>query len=271
MTISSPSALSDTAIAETLIACAEAARPITLGRFRTQLAVDNKLATGFDPVTEADREAEIAIREVISVRFPDHGIVGEEWDAKATTTPYNWIIDPIDGTRAFISGVPVWGTLVGLTHQGKAIAGLMEQPYTGEYWLAVGGTLRHARNGTDLPAAVSAVTRLAQARTTTTSPELFTGPHLAAWAALNRRVLQVRYGLDCYGYCLLATGHLDLVVEVGLKDVDIAPLIPIIETAGGVITTWDGGRAEKGGTCVAAATPQLHEEAMRVLREAMLD
>lgn len=271
MTISSPVALTDAAIVETLLACAGAARPVTLSRFRTQLVVDNKLAGGFDPVTEADRQAETAIRGIIAARFPDHGIIGEEWDAKATTTPYNWIIDPIDGTRAFISGVPVWGTLVGLIHEGKAVAGLMEQPYTGEYWLAVGGKLRHARNGSDLPAKASGITRLAQARTSTTSPELFSGPHLSAWMALTPRVLQVRYGLDCYAYCLLATGHLDLVVEVGLKDVDIAPLIPIIEAAGGVVTTWDGGSAEQGGTCVAAATPELHAEAMRILREAMLD
>lgn len=270
MTISSPSALSDTAIAETLLACADAARPATLSRFRTQLVVDNKLAGGFDPVTEADRAAETAIREIIAGRFPDHGIIGEEWDNKATATPYNWIIDPIDGTRAFISGIPVWGTLIGLTHKGKSIAGLMEQPYTGEYWLAVGGRLRHARNGADLPAKASGVTRLAQARTSTTSPELFIGPHLAAWTALAPRVLQVRYGLDCYAYCLLATGHLDLVVEAGLKDVDIAPLIPIIEAAGGVVSTWDGGSAEQGGTCIAAATPELHADAMRVLRQAML-
>jgi fructose-1,6-bisphosphatase/inositol monophosphatase family enzyme len=100
---------------------------------------------------------------------------------------------------------------------------------------------------------------------------MFKGPHLAAWTAVSSRALQVRYGLDCYAYMLLAAGHIDLVVEAGLKDVDIAPLIPIIEAAGGIATTWDGGRAEKGGTCIAAATPQLHDEAMRVLHEAMLD
>ncbi len=145
MTISSPAGLSDEAIAQTLIAGADAARTSTLGRFRTQLAVDNKFSSGFDPVTEADREAETRIREAIAARFPDHGIIGEEWDTKDTTTRFNWIIDPIDGTRAFISGVPVWGTLIGLTYQGKAIAGLMEQPFTGERWLAVGGRLARSR------------------------------------------------------------------------------------------------------------------------------
>lgn len=271
MTISTAARPTDAAIAETLIAGATAARASTLGRFRTQLAVDNKFSVGFDPVTEADREAETVIRAIIAERFPDHGIIGEEWDAKATETAYNWIIDPIDGTRAFISGVPVWGTLIGLTHEGKAIAGLMEQPFTGERWMAVGGKVEHTRNGGPQPAGVSSVAKLSQARTSTTSPDMFRGPHLSAWTELSSRVLQVRYGLDCYAYCLLASGHIDLVVEVQLKDVDIAPLIPIIEAAGGVVTTWDGGRAENGGTCVAAATPQLHDEAMRVLREAMLD
>tara|TARA_A100001391_G_scaffold87590_1_gene58028 strand:- start:1794 stop:2615 length:822 start_codon:yes stop_codon:yes gene_type:complete len=271
MTISSPAGLTDQTIAETLIAGADAARPSTLGRFRTQLAVDNKFSVGFDPVTEADREAETRIREAIAARFPDHGIIGEEWDAKDTATRFNWIIDPIDGTRAFISGVPVWGTLIGLTYEGRAIAGLMEQPFTGERWLATGGRLEHTRNGQPFPATVSAVTKLAQARASTTSPDMFHGPHLSAWTALSARVLQVRYGLDCYAYCLLASGHIDVVVEAGLKDVDIAPLIPIIEAAGGVVTTWDGGRAEQGGTCVAAATPQLHEEALNALRDAMLE
>ncbi len=258
------------AIAATLLAAADAARPHTLDAFRTQLAVDNKLASGFDPVTAADRDAETAIRLVIAEHFPDHEIIGEEWDAKLTGSPYAWIIDPIDGTRAYISGVPVWGTLVGLTHEGKAIAGLMEQPFTGERWIAAGDEGFYARGDIRLPLRTSAVTRIAEARLSTTSPELFSGAHIAGWTAMREAALQVRYGLDCYAYCLLASGHLDLVIEAGLKNVDIAPLIPIIEAAGGVITTWDGGQAEQGGTCIAAATPHLHAEAMRVLREAML-
>lgn len=268
MTVSASTMLSETDIAETLLASAAAARSVTLKRFRTQLVVDNKDHGGFDPVTEADREAEIAIRKVIAERHPDHGIVGEEWEAKASTSPYCWVIDPIDGTRAFISGVPVWGTLVGLTHEGRAVAGLMEQPFTGEYWLAAGGNLRHGRNGTSAPAAVSAVTELNMARASTTSPDLFEGRDHAAWTALKDRVQVVRYGLDCYAYCLLATGQIDLVVENGLKEVDITALIPIVEAAGGVITTWDGGPAEMGGSCVAAATPELHEQALAVLSAA---
>lgn len=231
------------------------------------------LKDGVSPVTAADIAVDTFLRESLLAARPDYGWLSEETadNPDRLSARRTFVVDPIDGTRAFITGVPVWGTLVGLTHEGKAIAGLMEQPFTGEYWLAVGGRLRHGRNGTELPAGVSTVTSLSSARTTTTTPDMFRGPHLSAWTRLNSSVLVVRYGLDCYGYCLLASGHIDLVVEADLKDVDIAPLVPIIEAAGGVVTTWDGGRAEKGGTCVAAATPQLHEEAMRVLREAMFD
>ena len=261
----------DTAqIIATLRAAADAARPKTLENFRTPLPVDNKLTSGFDPVTAADRDAETAIRALITQSFPDHEIIGEEWDKKVTGSPFSWIIDPIDGTRAFISGVPVWGTLVGLLHEGKAIAGLMEQPFTGERWIAAGGEGSYERGGETQRLRTSQITSLANARMSTTSPELFSGAHMAGWNAIREGGLVVRYGLDCYAYCLLASGHIDLVVEAGLKDVDIAPLTPIIEAAGGVITTWDGGRAEQGGTCVAAATPELHREAMAVLREAML-
>lgn len=259
------------AVRAALDACASAAAGITLSLFRTPLAVDNKFAEGFDPVTQADRDAELAIRDSLAARFPEHGVVGEEWDSKPTRTPYTWIIDPIDGTRAFISGVPVWGTLVGLTVEGRAVAGMMAQPYLDERWIAVDGQTTFRRGDVEHPVRTSAVTALAQARLTTTSPEMFTGPYQAGWHAVRDAALQTRYGLDCYGYCLLASGHVDLVVEVGLKDVDIAPLIPIIEGAGGVVTTWDGGRAEQGGTCLAAATPQLHWEALSALRRALLD
>lgn len=250
-----------------LIDAAEIAAAITLPRFRSGLAVDNKETTGFDPVTEADREAELAIREAIGVRFPDHGIVGEEWDTKSAESPYVWIIDPIDGTRAFITGVPVWGTLVGLMVGGRAVAGLMAQPFTGEVYRALPGQATYHRGDERLPLRTSAATALSHAKLTTTSPDLFERAGLVEpWTALRREVLTTRYGLDCYGYCLLAAGHIDLVVEAGLKDVDIAPLIPIIQNAGGIVTTWDGGPAEQGGNCVAAATPELHAAALKVLR-----
>lgn len=251
-----------------LLDAADIAAAITLPRFRTGLAVDNKLAQGFDPVTEADREAERAIRELIGKRFPDHAIIGEEWDDKVADSPFTWIIDPIDGTRAFVTGVPVWGTLIGLMHEGRALAGLMAQPFTGEVYLSLPGAASYHRGTQSAPLQTSAVTEIAKAKLTTTSPDMFVGEAALAdpWGRISRAALTVRYGLDCYGYCLLAAGHLDLVVEARLKDVDIAPLIPLIVNAGGVVTTWTGEPAEAGGTCVAAATPELHAAAMELLR-----
>ena len=234
------------------------------------MTVDNKWSQGFDPVTEADREAERAIRDLIGERFPDHAIVGEEWDAKATGSLFTWIVDPIDGTRAFITGVPVWGTLIGLMVDGRAVAGLMAQPFTGEVYIGLPGEAHYHRGADRRALRTSPVTELKNAKLTATSPDLFfrMGQDLSKpWAAVSENALTVRYGLDCYGYCLLAAGHIDLVVEAGLKDVDIAPLIPIIVNAGGVVSSWDGGPAEAGGNCLAAATPELHAAAMAALRE----
>ncbi|MBN9305962.1 MULTISPECIES: histidinol-phosphatase [unclassified Devosia] len=267
MTADGLAGLDPALVQATLLAAAEAAAERTLAGFRTPLAVENKWETGFDPVTAADRDAEIAIRAVLAARFPEHGIIGEEWDPKASAGAYDWIVDPIDGTRAFISGVPVWGTLIGLMHRGRAVAGLMAQPFTGETYLGLPGTAVYSRHGETRPLRTSGLTELGRAKVTATSPDIF---ELAGTtdniARLRQATLQIRWGLDCYGYCLLAAGHIDIVAESMLKNVDIAPLIPIIENAGGVVTTWDGGPAEAGGNCVAAATPELHEAAMRVLR-----
>jgi histidinol phosphatase-like enzyme (inositol monophosphatase family) len=251
----------------TLLAAAGAASRLTLAGFRTELAVENKWQTGFDPVTAADRDAETAIRAVLSERFPDHGIIGEEWDAKTSAGVYDWIVDPIDGTRAYISGVPVWGTLIGLLQEGRAVAGLMAQPFTDEIYLGLDGAAFYLRGASERPIRTSAVSELSHAKMSATSPDIFEqAGTTAAFARLRAATLQTRWGLDCYGYCLLAAGHIDLVVESSLKNVDIAPLIPIIEGAGGIVTTWDGGPAEAGGNCIAAATPELHDAAMKVLR-----
>jgi histidinol phosphatase-like enzyme (inositol monophosphatase family) len=256
------------AVRNTLLAAADAAAERTLAGFRTPLAVENKWETGFDPVTAADKDAEIAVRAVIGEHFPDHGIIGEEWDAKASATAFDWIVDPIDGTRAFISGVPVWGTLIGLMHKGRAVAGLMAQPFTGETWLGMPGESIYRRNGQSQIIRTSGLTDLSRAKISATSPDIFeqsgTTEHIAR---LRKATLQCRWGLDCYGYCLVASGHLDIVCEAALKNVDISPLIPIIENAGGVVTTWDGGPAEAGGNCIAAATPELHAAALEVINE----
>ena len=266
MTDAALGGLNPEAVRATLLAAAEAAAERTLAGFRTPLAVENKWSAGFDPVTAADRDAEMAVRAVIGDRFPDHGIIGEEWDAKTSATEFDWIIDPIDGTRAYISGVPVWGTLIGLMHRGRAVAGLMAQPFTGETWLGMPGSAIYRRHGQSQIIRTSGVTELAHAKISATSPDIFersgTTEHIAR---LREATLQCRWGLDCYGYCLVAAGHLDIVCEAALKDVDISPLIPIIENAGGIVTTWDGGPAESGGNCIAAATPELHTAALEII------
>ena len=251
----------------TLLAAADAAATRTLPLFRTILAVDNKYEVGFDPVTEADRAAETAIRAVISEAFPDHAIIGEEWGSSGDS-PYSWIIDPIDGTRSFISGVPVWGTLIGLAHEGVAIAGLMSQPFIGETFLAVPGRATYRRHGDDAaPIRTSGQTELAPSRVFTTTPSLFRTPELMSkWKAIESATRLQRFGTDCYGYALLASGHADIVIEPFLNTYDIAALVPIIRQAGGAIACWDGSEPTGGGDVVAAATPELLEKALALVK-----
>lgn len=252
-------------IEATLLAAADAAATRTLPLFRTGLAVDNKLSEGFDPVTEADKGAETAIRAVIAEAFPDHAIIGEEWGTTGESD-YSWIIDPVDGTRAFISGAPVWGTLIGFAHKGTAIAGVMSQPFIGETFLAVPGRATYRRGGDALPIRTSGLTELASARVFTTTPSLFRTPELMAkWRAVEAATRLQRFGMDCYGYALLAAGHADLVIEPFLNTYDIAALVPIIREAGGAIACWDGSEPTGGGNVVAAATPELLEKALELV------
>lgn len=238
----------------------------TLPRFRSQGAVDNKLAGGFDPVTEADQEAERVIRKLINTQFPDHGILGEEHGSENLSSRYVWIIDPIDGTRAFISGVPVWGTLVGLTVDGDAVAGLMSQPFTGELYYANASGSHYEGPGGPRKLATRKTTKLSDAILFTTTPSLFLGQMRSHYDELERKVRLARYGTDCYAFAMLAAGNVDVVADPGLKPYDIVALIPIIEKAGGVITTFEGKPAEQGGDILAAATPELHAAAMAALR-----
>jgi histidinol phosphatase-like enzyme (inositol monophosphatase family) len=238
----------------------------TLPRFRSQGAVDNKLAGGFDPVTEADQEAERAIRALLNAEFPDHGILGEEHGSENLSSRHVWVIDPIDGTRAFISGVPVWGTLVGLTVDGDAVAGMMSQPFTGELYYANAAGAHYEGPGGPRRLSVRKTTRLSDAILFTTTPVLFQGVMRSRYDGLEKQVRLARYGTDCYAFAMLAAGSVDIVTDPGLKPYDIVALIPIIEKAGGVITTFDGGPAEQGGDILAAATPELHAAAMTALR-----
>lgn len=244
---------------------ADAAARETLPRFRAAGSIDNKWDTGFDPVTEADREAEHAIRALITERFPDHGILGEEYGDVGLDRDYVWVIDPIDGTRAFISGLPVWGTLVGLYHHGRAIMSMMDQPFTGERFVAgpQGAFLSHG--GQRRPMRTRTGRTLAQSTLMTTSPFLYAGAAEAPYRALENAVQLTRYGCDCYAFAMVAAGHIDLCVDSGLKPYDVGGLIALVEQAGGVFTDWQGGRAEFGGNVIAAATPELHAAALEIL------
>ena len=246
----------------------EVASRETLPRFRRGINVINKLEQDFDPVTEADREAERAIRDVIAKEFPSHGIIGEEFDNIQQDARFQWIIDPIDGTRAFISGVPVWGTLIGLYENGKPIAGVMDQPFTGERYLAVDGQSQLFREGDiaqDLK--TRSMNQLSQATLMTTSPHLLQNEDDDRYFEVEKQANLTRYGCDCYAYCLLAAGHIDLVIESGLNIYDIAALIPIIENAGGLVTNWQGGDAAKGGQILAAGNEELHAQTMAILNK----
>ncbi len=239
-----------------------------LPHFRNLDGVANKAEGGdFDPVTIADREAEKAIREAIGQAYPDHGVAGEEFGETGGGGDYRWIIDPIDGTRAFIIGSPLWGTLIGLLESGRPVLGLMNQPFTGERFWAGGDGARYRGPGGDRALATRACPALDRATLTTTSPELFSeGFERERFRAVSERVLSRRFGGDCYAYCLLAAGHLDLVIEAGLKPHDIVALIPIIEGAGGRVTQWDGSDAAAGGRIVASGDPDLHDAVLEILK-----
>lgn len=245
---------------------ADAAKAETLPRFRVGADVVNKEAKGFDPVTDGDRAAEAAIRALITERFPEHGILGEEHGSVGLDREYVWVIDPIDGTRAFISGVPVWGTLIGLYRNGKAVMGLVDQPFTGERYFADGSQSTYKGPEGSRVLSTRACDSLADATMFTTSPHLFVGQDRARYEAVQDKVRLFRYGVDCYAYALLAAGHVDLVIESGLKAYDVGGLIPVIEQAGGVITAWDGGPAEMGGSIIAAGSRAVYDQAIAILR-----
>jgi len=236
-----------------------------LPHFRTALTVDHKGGGDFDPVTVADRDAEAAIREILSDTHPNHGIVGEEFGETEPDAKFCWIIDPIDGTRGFIMGQPLWGTLIGLTVDGAPMLGMMNQPYTGERFWSGETKSFFSRGGEPRPIRVRPCRNLDEAILASTAPELFEPADFARFEALTRAVRMRRFGGDCYNYCLLAMGQIDLVVESGLKPFDIIPLVPIIERAGGVVTTWEGGDPSQGGRIVAAGDRALHAAAMQIL------
>lgn len=248
-------------------ALAEIAACESLPFFRKSIVINSKDNTKFDPVTIADIRTERKLRDHITKNFPNHSIFGEEEGRNDGSYEYLWLIDPIDGTRSFISGIPIWGTLVGLLHNGRAVAGMLAQPFTQELFYAVrdGSFFRHANDSRGKLLSVSKTINLADATLFSTAPSLFDGRTGPAFARLEQAIRLTRFGADCYAFAMLASGFVDLVVEVGLMPYDVAALIPIVEKAGGIITQWNGEQAEKGGNIIAAATPQLYEAALQKL------
>ena len=241
---------------------AEAIKPY----FRINTEIENKAAVDFDPVTAADRAAEVAIRTLLEARVPDHGVHGEEFGIVRPDARFKWVIDPIDGTRAFIQGLPVWGTLIGLMDSGVATAGLMNQPFTQErYWSDGEGSYFRGPDGRTARLSTRNVP-LADAQLATTDPYMFTNAGSSEqFERLRARVRTCRFGTDCYGYCLLAAGHIDVVFETGLQLYDIAALIPIIEHAGGRVTSWSGDPIVDGGDVLACGDARLHDEIVELL------
>jgi myo-inositol-1(or 4)-monophosphatase len=243
---------------------AETIRPF----FRTALGIENKsLSGGFDPVTTADRAAEAAMRALIKRTFPEHGILGEEFEAERPDAEYVWVLDPIDGTKSFICGMPAWGTLIALTRHGEPIYGIMHQPFTREHFSGDGSAANYRGPAGDRALQTRPCAGLSDAVLLTTSPLLMREPDRKAFQRVEQAVRLSRYGGDCYAYCMLAAGHVDLIIETELKPYDVMPLIPIIAGAGGTITSWEGGPAKAGGRVVVAGDARVHAQAMALLAE----
>lgn len=234
--------------------------------FRTATAVENKEQTSFDPVTAADTAAERVMRELIEDRYGDHGIFGEELGIKEGSSPYTWILDPIDGTRSFIFGVPVWTTLIGVTYEAQPVLGVMNQPYVRETFFAGSHGAFCRRDGADRRLSVRPAAKLSEALISTTAPALYKTPGEKAFLSrMQEASRSIRYDADAYFFCLLAAGQIDVALDAGLKSYDIAPLIPIIEAAGGIVSTWSREPAANGGNIIAAASRDLYEQALDLL------
>ena len=244
---------------------AATARRETLRRARGNLNVDDKRTHGlFDPVTDADRSAEAAMRELIADRYPDHGIAGEEFPNKASNGPYIWSLDPIDGTRSYMCGLPTWTTLIALLENDAPLLGLIDAPRLDETFLGSGDEAHLICKGEQSPLSASGCTRLAAARFSTTDPFLF-GPTAAALQPLLAAVRVTRFGHDAYAYARLAAGDLDLIVECGLKPHDYNALIPVVRGAGGYFGDWQGASDFGRGNVVAAASRELYDAAVELL------
>ncbi|KZL23297.1 histidinol-phosphatase [Pseudovibrio sp. WM33] len=246
---------------------ADAADAKTMQHFRSGYEVDNKLEAGFDPVTIADRSAEEAIRAVLEAERPDHGIIGEEYGKIREDAENVWVLDPVDGTRSFICGTPLWGTLIGLRTNGKASQGIMSQPYNSErFWGDCNEAFMTGPLGKRTLKTRSCAS-LSEAIITTTEPALFNEVERPVWDTICAEARLTRYSTDCYGYAMVAAAGFDAVIETGMNTYDILALIPIIEGAGGFVTNWTGGNAADGGQVLATGDKRLHDELLTKLAQ----
>ena len=247
-------------------ACADAARLETLKYFRVEgLAADNKETGGFDPVTEGDRAAEVAMRAILAAERPDDAILGEEEGLKPGTSGLTWVLDPIDGTRGYLAGTPTWGTLIAVGDDAGPRYGIVDQPYIGERFEGGLGVANATGPLGERVLKTSGVKTLEDAILLTTFPEVGTPKERQAFGRADALSKLTRYGMDCYGYALVAGGHADIVIEAGLQSYDIQAPMALVQAAGGVVTNWEGGPVHHGGRAVAAATPELHAAALAVL------
>jgi histidinol phosphatase-like enzyme (inositol monophosphatase family) len=247
---------------------AHAAGAVILPHFREVIDVSDKGgARGYDPVTVADRDAEDVIRAAIAREYPDHGLRGEEHGWEKGASNCSWVIDPIDGTRSFILGQMHWATLIALNDGTRPVVGVVHQPYVGESFVAVAGGAAEWQRGSERRILKTRrCAAMADAVLACTTPDMFvTKATRDGFARVSERVRLTRFGGDCYAYCLLAMGFIDIVVESSLQAWDIQALIPVVEAAGGVVTDWEGGRCDEGGDVIACGDPALHARVLELL------
>ena len=247
---------------------ADVARVETLKYFRQPaLSVANKEQTSFDPVTEADRASERAMRDILAKRRPNDGILGEEYGTSAGTSGLTWVLDPIDGTRAYISGTASWGVLIGLDAGDGPVFGIVDQPFTAERFIGGFGLSEWQRGAEKRAMKTRNCATLSETILYTTFPEIGTPAEGAAFKAVSQQCKLTRYGLDCYGYALIGLGMIDLVIESGLLAYDVQGPIAVVEAAGGIVTNWQGGPAHNGGQVIAAGDARVHAAALEILNQ----
>ncbi len=244
---------------------AVAAGEAILPHFRKNAPIDVKAHESWDPVTEGDRAGERAIRALIEQHYPDHGIIGEEYGTKQGNSNFTWILDPVDGTRAFVIGLPTWTTLIGLYENGEPRLGVMYQPFIGDMFYGNPNGAWNLHDNHIEKLQVSRCATLEQAMLGTTTPHLYKGKDRTGFDKLRHAVKMTRYGGDAYFFSLVAAGHLDIAMDAGLQIYDIAALLPIMRGAGATVGTWNGKNPNDGGHILAAATAELFELAREMM------